>query len=294
VQVTYNNYDSQSVDDSHWKGRTTTDNIDVRYADRFVEAGNDLIIGATMNNNPSVQDVWNSVPAWGYNTVPGSTGPAGSSLIAGGVSQQVVGVGAYAYWNQMLYGELSFYRTANGIWSIMSQGINTDVGSQQILRGYNPYWRLALTHDWGAHNGMIGLFGMTTDVYPDATDPSGASTRFRDLGIDGQYQYILDPHTVTAQFSYVRERATWADQSGVNPIGANNPSDSLNQFRAKASYVYQAKYGTSLSYFRTTGTGDGGIYVGDPNPLNDNPLGNPGAAAWTGEVFWTPVQNARV
>ena len=300
VQVTYNNYDHQSINDSHWAGHTTSDNLDVRYADRFVDADSDLIVGATLNNNPTVQDVWNSAPAWGFNTVPGSTGPGPAPLLAGGLAQQAAGLGAYAYWNDTVYGELSFYRTANGIWSFMSQGFNTDLGSQQIIKGYSPYLRFALTHNWGASNGMIGLFGMTSDLYPDPTDPSGATSRYRDVGIDGQYQYILDPHTVTAQFSYIKEKINWADQGGANPLGAGNPSDTLDSFRAKASYVYQAKYGGSLSLFHVNGSSDS-MYqtttlLNDPaSPSVSGSLStNPGTAGWTSEVFWIPIQNARI
>src|SRR5512147_1379838 len=128
AQFTYNNYDAQSPSDSHWSGHTTSDNLDLRYADRFIAPGRDLIVGATMNNNPTVQDPWNSVPAWGYNVVPGSTGPETTPLIAGGLAQNVAGWGGYLYWNRTLYAELSGYRTANGIWSFMSQGFNAARG----------------------------------------------------------------------------------------------------------------------------------------------------------------------
>ena len=197
VQITYNNYDAQSPSDSHWTGHTGSDNMDIRLVDRYFGASSDLIIGATMNNNPSVQDVWNSAPAWGYNVVPGSTGPAAAPLSAGALAQNVAGLGAYAFWNQSVYAELSSYRTANGFWSFMSQGFNASRGNQKILKGENPYWRLALTHEWGPHNAMIGAFGLNANVYPDSTNPTGQTNRYRDTGIDGQYQYILDPHAFT-------------------------------------------------------------------------------------------------
>ena len=318
VQVTYNNYDSQSSSDSHWKGHTTSDNLDVRYADHFVYPNSDLIVCATLNNNPTVQDVWNSVPAWGYNTAPGSSGPATTPLIAGGIAQQAMGLGAYALWNDTLYGELSLYQTANGVWSIMSQGLNTDLGSQQILKGFNPYWRLALTHEWGAHNGMIGLFGMETNIYPNATDPTGPTNKYNDVGIDGQYQYILDPHTFTAQASVIRERIHWT-ANGLYPVAnqagaydsANgtalqtptNASDTLRIFRAKASYTYEAMYGGSLSFFDVRGSSNSlnQTNVFDPaiggvggTSVGGNLSGNPGSRAWTSEVFWTPIQYMRL
>jgi hypothetical protein len=316
VQVTYNNYDAQSPSDSHWTGHTSSDNLDIRYADRFIDAGRDLIFGVTVNNNPTVSDVWNSVPAWGYNVVPGSQGPATTPLIAGGLAQNVAGVGAYAYWNKTVYAELSAYRTANGIWSFMSQGFNTNRGDQQIVRNANPYARLALTREWGAHNAMIGAFGMAADVYPDAADPTGPTNRFRDAGLDAQYQYILDPHTFTAALSYVRERVNYADSVANQPhpldpdgtlgLALTNASDTLRMFRAKASYVYRAKYGASLSYFDVSGSTNSALQTSafDPNnpgtlldgsePVTGNLSGNPATRGWTTEVFWTPVQYVRV
>jgi hypothetical protein len=136
---------------------------------------------------------------------------------------------------------------------------------------------------------MLSLFGMTAKVYPSATAPEGETSRQRDYGIDSQYQYILDPHTITAQASYIREKADWA-----SALGAANPSDTLNQLKLKATYIYQAKYGASLSYQKTSGTTDSGIYTAAGNQVTDNLSGNPGARVWIPELFWTPVQYVRV
>src|SRR5215470_4950502 len=63
LQVTYDNYASQS-DDGKFHGHTQADNMDIRYADRVVTPGHDIIFGVSFNNNPSVQDPWNSAAAW--------------------------------------------------------------------------------------------------------------------------------------------------------------------------------------------------------------------------------------
>jgi hypothetical protein len=316
AQFTYNNYDAQSGGDSHWVGHASSDNLDVRYADRFIRPGQDLIVGATMNNNPTVQDVWNSAPAWGYNVVPGSTGPATTPLVAGGLAQNVAGFGAYAYWNRTLYAELTAYRTANGIWSFMSQGFNARRGDQQIVKGANPYWRIALTHEWGAHNAMVGAFGLDAKVYPDATDPTGSTSHYRDAGVDAQYQYILDPHAVTVTASYTHEHVHYADSVAgqahpLDPDGSiglplTNDADTLKMFRAKAAYVYHAKYGGSLSFFDVSGSTNSALQTSAADPENPGSLlegsqsvsgnlsGNPATRGWTTEAFWTPVQYARI
>lgn len=298
AQVTYDNYANQDPDTLAWTGHSHSDNIDVRYADRFINGTNDLIVGASLNNNPSVADVWNTAPAW-LQYVPtnfGFTGPSAAPMI-GQLGQQVAGIGAYAFWNQTVYAELSTYQAAKGAFSLLKQG--NDIGNR--LKGGNPYLRIALSHDWGAHNAMIGMFGMNADVYPDPNSPSGPTTQYRDRGIDAQYQYILDPHTITAQLSYIRENISGGDVTGI----ASNASNTLKQFRVKGSYIYRAKYGASLSYFSTTGSSDVTLYPGlqddgtgtgtlIPTPISGSATNNPDTRGWIPELFWTPVQYVRV
>lgn len=316
AQITYNNYDAQSATDSHWTGHTSADNMDFRLVDRYISDSNDLILGATVNNNPTVQDVWNSVPAWGYNVVPGSSGPAAAPLVAGGLAQNVAGIGAYAFWNKTIYAEVSSYRTAKGFWSFMSKGLSVARGDKVFVKGENPYWRVAASHEWGPHNGMIGMFGLKAKVYPDAMDPTGDTNRYRDTGVDGQYQYILDPHAFTLSASYIKEHVDYADSVANQPhpldpeeligLPLTNSSDTLKMFRAKASYVYHAKYGTSLSYFDVTGSSNSALQTSAFDPADRTSLlegsqsvsgslaGNPATRGWTTEIFWTPIQNARV
>jgi hypothetical protein len=317
VQVTYDNYDHQSETDSHWVGHTVTDNVDLRYVDRFINPANDLIVGATLNNNPTVTDPWNSAPAWGFNVVPGSSGPEVTPIIAGGLAQNVAGLGAYMYWNKTVYAELGTYRTANGFWSFMSQGFNVNRGDMNIVKGgNNPYWRLALTRDWGPHSAMVGTSGFRAKVYPDPTDPTGPTNDFRDVGIDGQYQYILHPHAVTVTASYIHEKIDYAstvggqfaplDPDGTLGLPLTNTSDTLKMFRAKASYAYNARYGGTLSFFDITGSTNSLLQSSAFDPENPgqplegsesvggNATGNPATRGWTAELFYLPVQYVRV
>jgi len=262
VQVTYNNY----TGDTGYSGHTGSDNLDLRYADRLIDANRDLIYGFTLHNNPGVQDVWNSMPAWGYGVVPGSTGAGAATtpLLDGGLAQQVAGIGAYAYWNKTVYAELTGYRTGDGIFSFMTQGN----GGQVNIKGTNPYARLALTHEWGPHNVMVGLTHLDVHQYTDTTSHSGPTDHYRDNGIDFQYQYLLDPYTVTATVTRIHENIDYGT--------LGTPSATVDSLRAKGSFIYQAKYGATLSYFNLT------------NTLGAESRG------WTPEVFWTPVQYVRL
>jgi hypothetical protein len=311
-QWTYNAYDHQG-DDTHWHGHSASDQFDLRYADRFIDANRDLIVGASLNNSPGVTEVWNtfnsaftSVP--GYVPVGNPSGGAGGPFtdvpvapIIQGLGQLVAGINVYAFWNNTVYAEVGTYQTGNRIFSFMTQGTN-DAGMAPKLKGqFNPYWRLALNHDWGANSAMIGLYGLMAETYASSPDASGPTIRYRDVGIDGQYQYILDPHMFSAHFSYTKENQHYADELW-NPGNANytgnfaNASNTLDHMRLKATYVYQAKYGASLGYATVKGSADDILYPGDLTGASPFEFGNntPNTRVWIPEVFWTPVQYVRI
>ena len=330
-QITYDNYAGQGVapDGSGagaFKGHTNADNIDLRYADRFIDSNRDLIFGVSANNNPSVSDPWNTAAAWmQYVPVPS---PSSSAFVDGnapypgyGSGGNVAGLSAYAYLNKMLYAELGGYKTANRGLSIMSAGIN-NAGTTK-LKGTNPYWRLALTREWGPHNIMIGTSGMIADVYdnPEDTSDPTSTHRFNDQGLDAQYQYLLDPHTVTAQIAYMTSKHRYPDSVANqpvnfvdalgNPLANTNASDRTNILRAKLTYIYHAKYGGSLGYFNRTGSTNTlnqtsgydpttGLITSDPTGalgatalstrVGGNLSGNPATRGFTYEAFWMPVE----
>jgi hypothetical protein len=318
AQITYDPYATQS-DDGHFHCHTNADNIDIRYADRFVGAQRDLIVGLSANNNPSLADPWNTAAAWmQYAPVPS---PGSSRFIDGnapypgyGAGGNIAGLSAYAFWNQTVYAELGFYGTSKGLTRFMSAGV-ADADNTK-LHGLNPYWRLAYNHEWGAHSLMLGTSGMLARAYDDntATSDPANTHRFRDLGLDAQYQYLLDPHTVTAQLAYMRNRVRYSaaqsnqaapffDASGAATLADTNAADTNRVLRAKLTYTYQAKYGGSLGFFNLTGSTNtanqtagfddtGTLVRGDG--VSSNLSGNPATRGWTLEAFWTPIQYLRL
>src|SRR5882762_9868572 len=88
VQVTYSG-----------ESRTTNwDNMDVRFANTASLGNTSFVYGISVNNNPTVQDLWNSTPAWSYPYISSGVGlgPAAAPMIAGGLAQLVLGASAYA------------------------------------------------------------------------------------------------------------------------------------------------------------------------------------------------------
>jgi hypothetical protein len=304
LQITYDNYAAQS-DDGKFHGHSGADNMDIRYADRQIDAKNDLIWGISANNNPSLSDPWNTAAAWmQYVPVPS---PGSSQFIDGNTPYpgfaaggNLAGITGYAFWNQMLYVELGGYRTAKGLTSFMSAGVSNDEKTR--LQGTNPYWRVTLSHSWGAHNLMVGTSGMIAKVFDDPLDTSdpGSVHHFRDIGVDAQYQYLLDPDAITAQVAYMRDNHRYpgflanqpVEDVNGDPLPNTNASDTVKVLRAKVSYVYGAKYGGSLAHFDQTGSTNSALY--DPTRVTGNISGNPAISGWTYETFWTPLQNVRI
>jgi hypothetical protein len=328
TQITYDPYATQGAD-GQFHGHSGADNIDLRYADRFIDEKRDLIVGLSVNNNPSVSDPWNTAAAW-MQYVPAASvtshqfSDANTPFPMFDVhSSPLAGINVYGYWNKTAYAELGFYRTANSAFSLLSAG--TDDASLQKLSGANnPYLRLALTREFGPHNIMIGTTGMVAhayDVGSDTSDPNNLGL-FKNAGIDAQYQYLLDPHAVTVQVAFMRQAQTYSANAaaaspqlafladGVTPVDPVNLSDTINVFRAKVSYVYQAKYGGSLAFFNKTGTTNslnqtygfipdpadptGAAIINSPRNINGSLSGNPATRGLTFETFWMPTQYTRI
>ncbi|WP_342620794.1 cytochrome C [Rhodoferax sp. GW822-FHT02A01] len=275
-------------------GSFAADNFDLRYADRTVDVNRDLVWGLTLNNNPSVQDVWNSAPAWSSPYMSTTQGAFGglpyTTLLEGGLSQKVAGIGGYIYLDKTYYAELTSYQAAKGGLSFLSyptqSGDTSHPFAGTYVDGNNLYWRLAYTREWDAHNIMVGAFGFdaktlvdNADAIPDA---SLGSLHYRDVGIDAQYQYLLAPHTFTAQIRAIQENI---DDNQVTPTYSG--SATLNTLFAKASYVYRQTYGASLTYRNVTGSADAAVYTYNATSVPDSEV-------WTPEFFYLINQNVRV
>src|SRR5215472_4365411 len=85
----------------------TIDNTDIRYARDLNWDTHSLTWGMTLNNNPTVQDVWNSTPAWGFPFISSGVapGPTAAPVLVGALAQSVAGGGLYGWLDNTWYGE---------------------------------------------------------------------------------------------------------------------------------------------------------------------------------------------
>ncbi|MGE5088450.1 MAG: cytochrome C [Candidatus Levyibacteriota bacterium] len=273
--------------------RGSVDNVDIRAAGQREGNGPDLSYGLTLNNNPTVSDIYNTTPAWGFPYASSSVAvaPNASSLIDGGLAQQVAGLGVYAMWNRTVYAEIAGYGTADGALSLFRAG--TDRTTDAVLRGAAPYWRLALQHVWegGVHSAMIGTYGIVARRFPDSLAPTGPTDRYRDIGIDAQYQYVTDRHRFSAQVDWIDESQDLDATAAAG--GSTHPTDALRTFRAKATYYYDQSYGATIQYFRTAGSTDAGLYdTGEP--VTGSAAGSPGNSGIVAELDWLPRRDLRL
>ncbi len=292
--------------DGHIVGHSGIDNVDLRAVGRIEnEDKTDLkwLYGITLHNNPTVQDVWNSTPAFGFPFTgpPNGIEPTAATIIDGGLAQQVAGMGAYVYWDRTIYAELSGYRTADGAFSPLRAGQDTNsAGGVARLKGINPYWRVAYNRQWGPNSLMFGTYGLIVDRYPDNTLPDTATDRFSDTAVDAQYQYITDPHTFTLQATHIHEkqdyRASFPATETGSPIGAgptpDNSTDTLRTTKIKGSYYYERIYGGTIAYFSTRGGSDAGLYP--EGSVGGSANGSPSSSGYVFELDYSPIQNLRL
>ena len=292
AQVTYNAPPPGGFSDPF--GHTWTwDNVDVRFAGATNIGAFDVVYGITANNNPTVQDLWNTTPAWSFPYATSTVAPTPSTKtrIDGAFAAHVGGVGAYTFINDLLYLELTGYQTLT---FSQQNALGTDPFSAPgLFGGVAPYWRAALEPHWGRHSLMVGTFGMFFDVHPwidtsfasFSTNVFPTSDKFTDVGFDAQYQYQGDDYWLTLRGSYVRESQR-LDASFAN-LASSNPTNLLNSLKLQASFAYGGDNRIVLTgqYFNIWGTSDANLFGTDPNT---GLALTPNSDGFTAEIAYIP------
>jgi hypothetical protein len=281
IQITY---DDQS-------GSFGIDNTDIRFADVTKIDGHSVIYGVSLNNNPTVQDLWNTVPAWGQPFIasPALQSPVAGAQIQGALSGGVAGLSAYTFVDQAFYAEVGVYRSA-------LQGASVAFNGDQdnnVISGVAPYWRLAYEWDFGNHSLEVGTFGMYAELQNPTTPAGGAingslqhapTDRFLDASFDAQYQYTDDDTQISLTTAWVHEHQNLS-ASFVEDF-SSNPSDNLDSYNVVASYFWHRKLGATIGFFGVNGSNDP-IYFGTIN-------GSPNSTWGLFEVDYLPWLNVKL
>ncbi len=256
------------------------DNTDIRYANSATVSGKNFVYGVTANNNPSVQDLWQTAPAWRFPFVSSGLAPTpAAGPYISSLGQTVGGVGVYSMWNDLLYTEITDYASLPD--KVQSTLGEHDISTSDHLTGADPYWRAALQHSFGPHYVSVGTFGFAANRYPGDVRTNG-SDKIVDTALDATYQFTSANglHNVSLYGSALHEHQNLSASQAL--ALATNASDTLNSYNASASYYYKNTYGVTLSRFDITGTADAGLYGGS------SAANSPDSSGWTVQVDATP------
>jgi hypothetical protein len=241
----------------------TWDSLDVRVIKAFKIQKTDVTVGADLNNSPTVQDAWNTLPAWGfpYTASELAPSPSTSPLLDGALAQTTMGATAYAWINSEVYLEAGAY------WSPGSR-LLTDLGadptSPGAIKGAAPYVRVAFQRDLGPGVAEVGAFGMTSEIYPGLVFYTGFTDHYADLGLDGSYIDTLpDTDVITLNARYIHEAQSLDATCALAGVGSGCANNTLNDFHLDGSYYWRNKVGLTVQVFDTAGSANPTIYAGN-------------------------------
>jgi len=274
VQVTY---DPQS-------GLLALDNTSIRFATSAALLGQPAVVGLSLNNNPTVQDLWNSTPAWGFPFASSSAAPApaAGSMVDGGLAQAVAGLSVYTYVNGTVYAELGAYRSSP--LGAARPLASTDSG---VINGVAPYWRLAVTKPVGGGSLELGTYGMWAKRQPAGFVPGGPSDRYTDLAADVQLQ---TGGGITLAGTWIHESRSL--DASVAAGAAAVKSQSLDAVRVRATYHGGQLYAVHVAPFLISGTTDATLYA--PGDVSGSANGSPNSSGVIGELDWNVWENVRL
>ena len=286
LQVTY---DTQ---DDHF----SMDNTDIRYANKTKINGKELVYGVDLNNNPTLEDLWNSTPAWGYPWVASDVAPTPNvtPIINGALAQDVAGIGGYAMWNSHLYLDLAIYRSEH----VGGAQPNPGVGYGYNILGVAPYWRVAWQESTGTTQFEIGTYGMHMKTLPNGIPVGGGDLAdgYTDWAFDTQYDRTLFRKDVlSVRGTYIRENSSLAYSCSAAVGAAAVCQHHLDTFMPNIEYHLGNRYTGTFGWFITEGTIDSALYSSVPvTPVTGSANGDPRSAGYIANVSFWPWQNLQL
>jgi hypothetical protein len=272
LQVTYNSQDD------HF----SMDNTDIRYAQKLQLSKKDFVYGLTLNNNPTVEDLWNTTPAWGYPFIaPDSAPTPAAAPIVSSLGQDVAGFGGYTMYDSHLYFATTIYRTQH----IGSSQPTTGENASYNIRGVAPYWRIAWQNVGRKNMFEVGGYGIHMNSTPNAV--TGLQDTYTDFGPDLQYDRVFGRDVLSFRATYVRENS--ALNATLDAGGATQADHHLNTGNANIEYHYGNRISAQFGAFLTSGTADASLYP--PAAVSGSANGSPRSVGFISNFSFWPTQN---
>ena len=219
---------------------TSIDNVDLRAATTTALPGDRVVVlGVSVNNNPGVQDPFNTLPAWLFPYISSNVAPApgASTILDEAFGQKATGVVGYAQLDGTWYGELGTYR-------MQTPTLQRDFGIAAADRDPGAlraplYARFAGRKSLGSSSMEAGVVLFKTGYQPDRSAPEVA--RIRDLGFDASYRWTSAAgDTVTVLGNVIKET-----QAGAG----------LTEYSINGSYFRDKSWGATLQRFGVNAPG---------------------------------------
>ncbi|NOT83468.1 MAG: cytochrome C [Methylococcaceae bacterium] len=236
---------SYALDPDSGSSKGVLNKVDLRFANQVKVAGQQVNYGVSVNNEPGVQDLWNTNAVW--NSVIGA--PYGAILADRRLSGNVGGATLYAMINDLLYIEAGGYAS-------LPNDVQRAIGRDSYygsVDGAIPYWRIALQHNWDGHYVSLGHFGLQADLQPSNYYDGVTHESYSDLGVDATYQYLANPeHIFELKGRYVQETRI-GTKTASNYYGAYYPSSykyesTVDTFNVGGTYTWQQTLGLAVGY----------------------------------------------
>jgi hypothetical protein len=262
------------------------DNLDLRAVTTLKVRSADVVLGASVNNNPGVQDAWNTLPAWGfpYTSSALAPSPGTSPLLSGALAQNTIGATIYAWINQTWYVEAGAYGSP-GANALARLGV--DPFSPGDIDGLAPYVRLAVQKPLAGGTFEAGAFGLRSNINPGRDRTTGEVDHYSDVGLDASYvKKLARGDVVTMNGRYVHERQRLeASCILAGAPGSDCARNDLNETSVDGSYYWKNKVGLTLGLFNVAGSSN-------PVILPDNRTFRPDSTGLTVQLDGTPFGDA--
>lgn len=275
------------------------DNIDLRAVTSAKVLGKDSILGLSFNNNPTVQDPWNTLPAWGipFTDTAVSPTPDAGELIDGPLAGNVVGLTGYAWLDHKLYVE-------GGGYSSPSRGaldfVGVDPADPGSLHGIAPYGRIAYQADLAGGTFEAGANVLKAAIIPGRDRSSGFTDGYTDWGIDSSWLKSLGKSdSLTADVRFEHEHGNLRASCALALVGDGSDIGcaryDLDEWRAAIRYNWHDRIGATVSPFSITGTRNFNLYGGNGRPDSNGIMGQIDYTLWpSGTSPLGPLVNARL
>jgi len=273
VQTTYTQGDD----------KFSIDNADVRYSNQAAVGDVPIVYGYTLNNAPTVEDLWNSTPAWGFPWAAPDVAPTpvAAPLVDGGLAQDVAGAGGYAMIDGSVYVATTLYRSAH-----LGSGAPT-AGSENTIENVAPYWRLAWQKQWSTATYLeVGAYGLHAKLIPSGLD--GPTNDYTDVAADFQFEHASVDNALTIHGTYIHEDQRL--RASVASSAASGKANDIETLRLDAGY-HVGRWMPTLGVFETTGNRDPLLYA--PAAVDGSANGKPDSRGAIAQLAYFPWLNTQ-